>query len=65
MASLLRDTEKAHEGMQIGSYPFFREGRNGANFVVRSTDAEQLASVVTELSSALEALGREPVLGGI
>ena len=65
VASLLRDTEKAHEGVQIGSYPFFREGRNGANFVVRSTDAEQLASVVTELSSALEALGREPVLGGI
>lgn len=65
VAGLLRDTEKTHEGVQIGSYPFFREGRTGANFVVRSTDAEQLATVVTELSSALEALGREPVLGGI
>ena len=28
----------AHAGCQIGSYPFFREGRVGANFVIRSTD---------------------------
>src|SRR3954469_21217604 len=27
VADLLRLTEKAHEGCQIGSYPFFREGR--------------------------------------
>jgi len=65
VAKLLSDTEKAHEGVSIGSYPFFREGRTGCNFVVRSTDVEQLASCVTELSSALEALGREPELGGI
>jgi molybdenum cofactor synthesis domain-containing protein len=65
VAQLLADTEKAHEGVSIGSYPFFRDGQTGANFVIRSTDAEQLATCVTVLSSALEALGREPVLGGI
>ena len=65
VAQLLADTEREHDGVQIGSYPFFRDGTTGSNFVIRSTNAEQLAEVVTELSSALEALGREPVLGGI
>lgn len=65
VATLLAQTERDHDGVQIGSYPFFREGRNGSNFVIRSIDAEQLANVVTVLSSALEALGHEPVLGGI
>jgi len=65
VAQLLADTEREHDGVQIGSYPFFRDGSTGSNFVIRSTNAEQLANVVTVLSSALEALGRDPVLGGI
>ena len=65
VAALLQATERAHDGVQIGSYPFFREGRTGSNCVVRCVDAEQLATCITALSSALEALGREPVLGGI
>ena len=44
-----------------GSYPFFREGRTGANFVVRSTDAATLDRCVTALMAALEAAGRTPV----
>lgn len=65
VVQLLAQTEKDHEGVSIGSYPFFREGRTGSNFVIRSTDAEQLAACVTALSAALEAMGRDPVLGGI
>ena len=38
IATLLGEVERAHEGCQIGSYPFFRDGRVGANFVVRTTD---------------------------
>jgi molybdopterin-biosynthesis enzyme MoeA-like protein len=41
IAELLSKTE-AFDGCQIGSYPFFREGRVGANFVIRSTDTAQL-----------------------
>ena len=65
VANLLRETEKAHEGCQIGSYPFFREGRTGANFVIRSVDAELLSACSEELRAGLVALGREPVAGGI
>ncbi len=65
VAELLRATEKAHEGCQIGSYPFFREGRVGANFVVRSTDVARLAACVAALAAGLAETGRETVAGGI
>ncbi|MFM2410052.1 MAG: hypothetical protein RL481_880 [Pseudomonadota bacterium] len=65
IAALLRDTEKGHEGCQIGSYPFFREGRVGANFVVRSTDAHILNQCVVALTAGLERLGHVAIDGGI
>jgi molybdenum cofactor synthesis domain-containing protein len=65
VAELLGATEKAHPGCQIGSYPFFREGRTGANFVIRSTDAAALGACRADLAARLTAAGREPVDGGI
>jgi hypothetical protein len=65
VALLLADTEKAHPGCQIGSYPFWRDGRAGANFVVRSTDADELAACTRELVGGLEAIGKPAVAGGI
>src|SRR3954471_6757189 len=35
VADMLREVEAAHEHCQIGSYPFIREGKFGADFVVR------------------------------
>lgn len=65
IADLLRQTEKDNEGVAIGSYPFFREGRVGANFVIRSTDAALLEACSAALAAGLEATGREAVHGGI
>jgi molybdopterin-biosynthesis enzyme MoeA-like protein len=65
VAELLRQTEKAHEGCQIGSYPFFREGRVGANFVVRSTETAALDACCQDLIRGLEAAAREVVPDGI
>ena len=65
IADLLRQTEKDHEGVAIGSYPFFREGRVGANFVIRSTDAALLETCAAALAVGLAATGREAVPGGI
>ena len=65
VADLLGATEKAHAGCQIGSYPFFREGKTGANFVIRSTERGALDACVADLSAALEANGRAVVSGGI
>jgi molybdenum cofactor synthesis domain-containing protein len=65
VADLLRDAEKTHEGVAIGSYPFFREGRTGANFVVRSPDAGLVDTCIADLVVALEAQGRAVVIDGI
>ncbi|WP_408589616.1 competence/damage-inducible protein A [Novosphingobium sp.] len=65
VADLLRETEKTHTACQIGSYPFFREGRVGANFVIRSTDEDELATCARVLTEGLTAIGREAVAGGI
>lgn len=65
IAGLLRDTEKAHEGCQIGSYPFFREGRVGANFVIRSTDRTRLDACMGDLCAGLDQLGYAWTAGGI
>ncbi|MBB4859926.1 molybdenum cofactor synthesis domain-containing protein [Novosphingobium chloroacetimidivorans] len=65
VADLLRQTEKAHAGCQIGSYPFWREGRTGANFVVRSTEADQLAACTRALAEGLAAIDKAAVVGGI
>ena len=57
VAGLLRETEKAHPACQIGSYPFFRDGRVGSNFVIRSTEAAALAACAADLGSGLNAAG--------
>ena len=65
VADILRSTEAAHEGCQIGSYPFFREGKVGANFVIRSADEAALDACDRDLAGRLEAAGRPVVAGGI
>jgi len=65
VAILLGEVERAYAGVAIGSYPFFREGRTGANFVVRSTDQAVLDACVADLTARLEAEGRVVVADGI
>ena len=65
VADILREVEKAHEDCQIGSYPFFRDGKVGANFVVRSTDKAVLKSCVDSLCDGLGTAGFDFTPGGI
>jgi len=65
VANMLEETERAYDGCQIGSYPFFRDGRVGANFVVRSIDEAQLGACVNALMMMLAEARLEPVEGGI
>jgi molybdenum cofactor synthesis domain-containing protein len=65
IADLLGDTERAHTGVAIGSYPFFREGRVGANFVVRATDQALVDRCTDALTAGLRGRGLEVVEGGI
>ncbi len=65
VAGMLREVERAHDGVAIGSYPFFREGRTGANFVVRATDPALVDTCIADLAERLRATGRDVVADGI
>ena len=65
VAEILRETERAVEGISIGSYPFFKEGRVGSNFVIRSEDSDKANAVAEELAGKLAAVGYDTVAGGI
>jgi molybdenum cofactor synthesis domain-containing protein len=65
VADLLRKTEQAHPGVAIGSYPFFKDGRYGANFVIRSEDGALAQECGEALAAGLRNAGYEPVEGGI
>ncbi len=65
VADLLAEVERFNSGCQIGSYPFFSEGRVGANFVIRSTDAAALATCEASLAERLEEAGFGVVSEGI
>ena len=65
VADILRQAEQSAEGISIGSYPFFKQGRVGSNFVVRSEDADRARAVAAELADKLAEVGYDPVEGGI
>ncbi len=61
IAAPLEAVAKAHPDMSLGSYPFFGDGLYGSNLVLRGRDADELASVVVELTAALKAAGVENI----
>jgi molybdenum cofactor synthesis domain-containing protein len=65
VADILRDTEASHPGSAVGSYPFTRDGRFGANFVIRSEDGGLAQETGDDLTRRLREAGFDPVEGGI
>ena len=65
VAELLRVAEQATDGVSIGSYPFFKAGKVGGNFVVRSEDEALARRVAEGLGRDLEAAGYAVTDGGI
>mgnify|MGYP001266494767 CR=1 FL=1 len=49
--------------IDIGSYPFARDGHFGANLVVRGTDVDQIEEVLGRIIEAMTALGDESTVG--
>lgn len=56
----LEQIANAHPDVEIGSYPFARDGRYGASLVVRGTDERHVDAVLEEVASAMKALGGSP-----
>jgi molybdopterin-biosynthesis enzyme MoeA-like protein len=61
-AEALDAIQKHHMDVEIGSYPFSRDGRFGATLVVRGTDQRLLGKVVAEIDAAIKSLGGESKL---
>jgi len=60
LAAGFRDLQERHPAIEMGSYPFFRDGRYGADLVLRGTDAAELAAAVAALTGLLQGLGGDP-----
>lgn len=65
VAELLERLEQATPGVAIGSYPFFRDGGYGSNFVIRSQDGGLAKRTGDALVEQLNAAGYEAIAGGI
>lgn len=63
VAQLLESVEKTHTGVQVGSYPFWKDGQTGANFVIRSTDAHVMNAAAEAILAGIAELGATPVDG--
>ena len=63
IAKGLGQLQDRYQALEIGSYPFFRQGRFGASFVLRGTDAMMLKSAAEELRALIRILGADPIEG--
>jgi len=61
IAAPMRELQSQYPDVDIGSYPFNREGRFGTVLVARGTDVQRLDAVIARLSDIIVAAGSEPV----
>jgi molybdenum cofactor synthesis domain-containing protein len=61
VAARLGAAQAAHPGVEIGSYPFFRDGKLGASLVVRGIDPAAVAAATEAVKAAVRAEGGEPI----
>ncbi len=60
LADDLARIAKARPSVQIGSYPYYREGRVGLNVVVRSTDEAEVKATIEDVESTVRSHGVTP-----
>jgi molybdenum cofactor synthesis domain-containing protein len=63
IAKGLGELQARYLQLEIGSYPFFRQGRFGASFVLRGTNDAALKSAAEELRALIRTLGGDPIEG--
>jgi len=60
IAELLGRIERAHNGVEVGSYPYFKLGQGGVSVVVRSTEQSAVDAAARAVFEGIEALGGKP-----
>ena len=61
IAHALGTIQAEHADTEIGSYPFFREGRYGTSLVVRGTNEESLRAAADKIKAMIVAAGETPM----
>jgi molybdopterin-biosynthesis enzyme MoeA-like protein len=61
-ADALTQIQQRYPTVEIGSYPFNRNGKLGATLVARGTDRALLEKVVEDIAAAITALGGESLI---
>jgi len=59
IAADLTEIQKRYPDVEIGSYPFMKQGRLGTSLVARSTDEARLSACAGEIRAMLERFGAE------
>jgi molybdenum cofactor synthesis domain-containing protein len=60
VAAALGALQERFPELEIGSYPFFKQGRFGTSLVLRGTEEDPLTAGVAELKVIVRSLGAEP-----
>ena len=61
IAAPLQALQATHPDVEIGSYPFTKDGRFGTTLVMRSTDTKLLEEVAGKVKAMIVAAGEKPV----
>ncbi|MEE8140956.1 MAG: competence/damage-inducible protein A, partial [Alphaproteobacteria bacterium] len=61
MAEHLRRLQDTYTDIEIGSYPFVRDGKLGVSVVLRGTEGGRLDAAADDLRALIRSLGAEPV----
>jgi len=57
----LAKIQARYPDIDIGSYPYYRQGKFGASLVMRGSDAEPLERALDEVRALIRELGAEPI----
>lgn len=60
IATALREIQDNYPGIDLGSYPFFRQDRYGTSLVMRGTDESRLDAMLEDVKAAIVAAGETP-----
>jgi len=63
IAKGLGEIQADYPELDVGSYPFFRQGRYGASFVIKGTDPSRIEAAADSLRRLIRTLGAEPIEG--
>ncbi len=62
IADKLANIQNRHCDVEIGSYPFFRQGQLGTSLVMRGINKKKIEKAVLDVSELILSLGSTPII---